>query len=91
MSGVQTSEPISQSADAASWWFLYCLTSEPHTSESDSFMAPDWPKYSRPASVSVTPCPSSWPITSSEPVITPSTSPSPSPNTMRWPSQKAFG
>ena len=29
MFGVQTSEPISQSADAASWWFLYCLTSEP--------------------------------------------------------------
>jgi hypothetical protein len=55
MSGVQTSDPISQSAEAASWPSLRCFTSEPHTSDSDSFIAPDWPKYSRPASVSVTP------------------------------------
>ena len=35
--------PISQSAASAVWPSLYCLTSDPKTSEMDSLSAPDWP------------------------------------------------
>ena len=34
--------PINQSALSAFWFSLCCLTSEPNTSEIDSFSAPGW-------------------------------------------------
>src|SRR3954469_8575014 len=39
-------------------------TSQPAMSDSDSFSAPDWSTYSRPAVRSVTAWVSSWPVTS---------------------------
>ena len=39
---VSSPAPISQSAWSARCFFAYCLTSEPKTSEIDSFSAPDW-------------------------------------------------
>ena len=70
---------------------LVLLHERPQTSESDSFIAPDWPQYSSPASASVTPVAELVADHVEQAVITPSTCPSPSPKTMRWPSQKAFG
>src|SRR5687768_8902304 len=63
----------------------------PATSAKCSLSAPDWPQYSSPASSSMTPWPSSWPITSSDFVKRRKISSSPSPNAIRRPSQNAFG
>ena len=46
--GVNSPAPISQSAAAASWPSERCLTSEPKTSDTLSFSAPDCPWYDQP-------------------------------------------
>src|SRR5437762_3237547 len=48
--------PRSQSALAAVCFSVYCLTSEPKTSEKCSLSAPDSPAYARFALYCVTPC-----------------------------------
>ena len=68
----------------------YCLTSEPKTSEIDLVQRARLAVVDQLASSSVTPWVSSWPITSSEIVKRLNSSPSPSPKTICWPSQKAL-
>jgi hypothetical protein len=68
----------------------YWSVSTPKTSAKDSFSAPGWSWYSKAASCWTTPWVSSWAITSTCGVNGPNTSPSPSPNTICCPSQKAF-
>ena len=90
MPGVKMSAPINQSASSAAWLSDHCFTSEPNTSDMDSFKAPGWLWYSSPAVNSVTPWASSWAITSSDLVKSVKTTPSPSPNTISRPSQNAL-
>ena len=84
--------PISQSAWAAVCPRERCFTREPKTSENDSFRAPDCTRYRRPAVNWVTPCVSSWAITSRHSVKPPRLNiwPSPSPYTIWAPFQNAL-